>query len=82
MEAHVADTRMFTQTADMMSYWQLQLLSVTFFFACVLLGQLPFSMLDMHFMWTDYGSYGYGEPYQGASYTGYGYDPSQFVASG
>lgn len=32
----------------------------------------------------DYGSYGYGEPYQGASFTGYdyGYDQSQFMAGG
>ena len=33
----------------------------------------------------DYGSYGYGEPYQGADFTGYGgygYDQSQFMAGG
>lgn len=34
--------------------------------------------------YADYGSYGYGEPYQGASFTGYdyGYDQSQFMAGG
>eukprot|EP00438_Fugacium_kawagutii_P030035 Skav201331 [mRNA] locus=scaffold1389:94863:101928:+ [translate_table: standard] len=31
--------------------------------------------------YADYGSYGYGEPYQGG-YAGYGYDPNQFVVSG
>eukprot|EP00435_Cladocopium_sp_Y103_P063589 s241_g25.t1 len=32
--------------------------------------------------YADYGSYGYGEPYQGASFNGYGYDQSQFMAGG